>query len=472
MEPAALLDEGKTAYEAALHRAVVAITTSAIEGTLGTAFDEGTKFQEAITASRELNVRLKDHLRDLNQRAATLGRALPTLSAEGKILLHAMFNATDDSWKSSTPPTASSSSPSDALKRGQSMSLLKNPIGEKEPEDILFHYPALATYTKSSGRSRINQSTWTIEDKESDPLQSQNCYAVVQRIQNPSSTKPSDPSLASSALSLQALKRKGEESGLKAHWFWHANLREDERMTPSVVCGCSRSRGIQIKASEDLHRVQGKESISLSDIKVVTLGMSASAFRDWCARNEAKATQDKLNSAEFIEGAMGSSDASQSNRLRVVRRALTVSLKESRRSALFGMWFTDVTIIFDTIDEMNAFLASFLLSISYVQWGVNAFDMVESPQVMPPSLVLAIDAATAAGDMKPAERDLCSTYHIPPADYLAIKERVLAPFSPPCMGIEDLFLAAPAVNIFQLLWVVKFFEKNHWVSLHRLYRRL
>ncbi|CUF96023.1 Hypothetical protein, putative [Bodo saltans] len=463
-------NEGRIAYDDALHRAVVAITTSAIEGTFGSAFDETTKQQDAISSSRELNARLKDHLRDLNQRAASLGRTLPTLSAEGKILLHAMFNATDDSWEHGSTNVASV--PSAGLKRNASLSLLKNPIGEKEPEDALFHYPALAPSTKS-GRSRTNQATWTIEDKESDPLQTQNCYSVVQRIQYPSSTKPSDPSLSSSALSLQSLKRRGEECDLKAHWFWHANLREDERMTPSVVCGCSRSRGIQIKASEDPHRVHGKESIPLTDVKVVTLGMSASAFRDWCARHEAKAVQDKLlNAAAELDETMASSDASLSNRLRVVRRALTVSLKESRRSALFGMWYTDVTIIFDELDGLNSFLASFLLSISYVQWGVNAFDMVESPQVQPPSLVVAIDTAAASGDIKPAERELCSAYHIPPVDFLAIKERTLAPFSPPCMGIEDLFVAAPSLNILQILLVVRFFEQNEWVSLHRLYRRL
>lgn len=459
--------EGKALYEAALRRAVHAITSSALEGKLGESFRDDGSVNEKFAAARELNARLKDHLRDLNQRAATCGVNVPALRVEERVLLHAMFNSTDDSWEPQAAPQT-------LTKRAASMSLLKNPIAEKEPEDMLFHFPAMVAPAKGSRVTRCNQSTWTVEDIESDPLETQNCFSAVCRIQRPTSTKPPDPSLLSSPHSVLQFKRLGEEGNIKAHWFWHSNLRNEEKMTPSVVCGCTRSRGIHIKTRDDPNRAQGREAIPLGDVKGITVGMSAAAFRDWCSfkREEGNklGKESSLQSSSDLAEVDDLYGSLQSVHMRAVRRALTVSLKESRRSSLFGMWYSEVTIIFDTLDGLNAFLASFLHHISYVQWGVDAFAMVEAPHVQPPSLAISIDNAVLSGDIKQEEGELCASRQISPLDYLAVKERVLAPFSPPLMGVEDLFGAAPALDVIQMLCIVRFFEHKGWVALHRLYR--
>lgn len=444
----------------AMNRMVRTLVSSSAGCTLHKIFQEGElPIDERLASAKKLNEILADELRAVQQEASARQVTLPVVSTKNKELLSALAMSLVTRNKLS-------------VARSSSTATTQNSSVDTVPS---LHFERPAVRTKKA--KKIDVGTSTSEDAESDPNERLRCVAAAKESLERSTTISAN---LSSALSRKELVSNAVRGALCGHWFWHASLRHAEMMTPSVCVGCSRE-GILLTASQDANRAGLRDLVSLGGVKSISLGMTPEAFRAWKEWESYKAEQRQkalhavsigrsatINPSELDTTTMFGGD--QENKF--VRRSLTITLREPRQSQLFGLWHSDITIAFVSLDDYSAFLAAFTQCVSYVQWNIDPMSLIEPPQLPPPTLVGLLARAVAGGDLAADEVELCSKWHIFPDDVEAVKRRLTSVNSPKVMGIEDLFDIAPSMDVLQMLLVVRKMSTAGLVTLHTVLRCL
>lgn len=513
-------------YDEALQRVVRTIVATANDGNLHEFLDPAVGSSrtvgERLTAAQQLNSQLQDRLVRLEQKAAAVGidvEATSSISPSLEAVLHGLAELSLCSSGFQEEGSATSSG----------IHQLRHAGGEMEPEDMLFHFSQkrqpeaieMSSAKKKKGREnaplRKDASTNTMDDGVLDAIFELNTVKeslAASRVWDEAVRLASDSNSHAvfTPCTRQSLIQRAACKPLRAHWFWHSNLRSSDIIFPSVAVTCTREKGLTITCPDDNVRAASAEFLPLSEVASATIGMGAESFRAWTEwmtflknKQDEKLEESKKKKpfgtlvpipeltsvAPAIRGgepvrlppeplAAKPPDNSPFTPLGIdssqfVRKSITFHLKNSRRCELFGLWHNEITFIFDSLDEYNAMLTAFLHLLPFSQYGIDPYQTVRMAVEPPPQLLTAVHdsmalSAGTEGHIKSDEGDLCKKVRVFPKDYLRAKKRLLNPFSPRFIGIDDLAAAVPTLDMFQLTLIIRFFDEKKWVALHRLFR--
>jgi hypothetical protein len=279
----------------------------------------------------------------------------------------------------------------------------------------------------------------------------------------------------------------------RATLFLHKGVPVADVKAPTVQVICTRESGLTLTSPYDVNRVGLTETISLTNVKSIGYGMGIKSYRAWrewreYVQKKSEKGQKKTSNAPPPEsspisedgvsrfgGAADSNHQFETSHL-FARRTITVHLRAPQSLVMFSVWAKEVTLIFHSLDDLNAFLVAISDALNFVLWSVDAVSLFEPQQQ---------DEAPESGSMSSSlglpdgrflsekESALCTMWRMSMIEFAAMKARVTDPKAPKIIRIfEDLMKIAPTSDYLQIALAVAHFEVCGWISTQTVYRCL
>lgn len=382
--------------------------------------------------AKRLNVLLRDKLRDVNQALQLQQKpAVPPLAPE----LRAVSDAVGIILAKRAMGTLQSTV--EPLKNIRLVSERRNERSLNEIADLIRQREPRKLTRRA--RSMVDKATGT---SDAMLLQKKEQWTLFEQLVE--MEKDDLPQLTFSPISRSELFRRGTASKLPANWILSVGSSLRGIRMPSVMVSFRKADGIVIEAAPaDVARAGQLDTIPLYRIRRLKVGRNEQAFRSWLDWERFSATSADLD--VFDDDALAD---------RMVHFAKTIVIElhaGSYYSKLFAVDVTELTMVFETADAMNAFLACYMTLFPEETLGMDP-EILRSSNLVSSTLSASIQFATTSKllDQQAGEDTFCLQHHVSPVDFIKVKDRILSTRYEPLVDLVSLMTVAPRLPICNL----------------------